>query len=82
MNPAPTPKGAVKTTEGTANNAEQEGREEQLPEPVTPGAMLSKEGEAGSEEPGPPGTFPLDEGLERIEESMKDEEEESYGGES
>jgi len=56
--------------------------EERLPEPVTPGSGLSVEGEAGNEEAPPPGVSPLDEGLERIAESVEGEREDTAGGES
>jgi transposase len=54
--------------------------EGQLPEPVTPGAGLSVEGEAGNEDPPLPGESALDDGLERIAESLEGEG--TGGGES
>ena len=63
-------------------NPSEGGQEEQLPEPVTPGAGLFAEGEAGNEEPPPPGVSALDEGLERIAESLEGEKEDNQGGES
>ena len=50
---------------------EEEGQAEQLPEAVTPGVGLSVDGEAGCEEPPPPGVSALDEGLSQIEDSLK-----------
>ena len=52
---------------------------EELPAAVAAGAALGSEGEAGSEEPEPPGASSLDEGLTRLAEIMGEGAEPSGG---
>jgi transposase InsO family protein len=44
-----------------------------LPEPVCPQGMVTGMADEGQEEPPPPGTSPLDEGLERVRASLNEE---------
>jgi transposase InsO family protein len=53
---------------------------EPRPEPVTPSAAIGADDQTGTEQPAPPGTSPLDEGLAQIAQSLSESEQDTTEG--